>query len=304
MSFPNGDSINANVYAYPSGFFDRYPFPDDDGFWGYTDRTEWESYTLDRHDNGAPCDVSVQYIFNPSTRALTATVQTNFYGDFNDNFRFNLFLTEDSVSEGTGSQWDQHNYYSSQSSAYGGPSHPYYTLPDPIIGYQHRHVCRAMLGGPWGSPGSIPSSVTDGSSYTTSYNYTIPSNWDTSKIVLIGMVMRYDPDYQQRYIYNSVMVPLVNPTGIASGESNSSIELYPNPGKEIFHLNITTATAGQIGWKIYDLSGALVSERNPEQVSMGIHYNAIDASRLPSGIYFVDVNVNGEHHVIKMVVTD
>lgn len=280
MSFPYGDSVNTNVNAYPSGFFDRYPFPEDDGFWGYSDRTEWDAFTNMRHADGAPCAVAINYSFNSTTRVLSATVESTFYGDFTDNLRLNLYIIQDSVSEGTGPMWDQNNYYSSQSSGYGGPSHPYYNLPDPIPGYQHRHVCRAMLGGAWGVANSIPASVTDGGVYSNTFNYTLPANFDTTKITLVGMVQRYDTDFRQRPILNAVAVPLLSPTGITSHENSETISVFPNPANE----DIQFQFAGPNQYRtilIYNSTGQNVATYTTNQNTL-----LISTSEFAEGMYF------------------
>ena len=51
--------------------------------------------------------------------------------------RIHLFVIENNVT-GSGGGYDQSNYYSSQSSAAGGTTHPLYNEDNPIVGYNNR----------------------------------------------------------------------------------------------------------------------------------------------------------------------
>jgi hypothetical protein len=54
-------------------------------------------------------------------------------------------LVYESEMTGTGTGWDQVNYFSKFGSAVFGASHPYYNLSDPIQGYVHTNSVRAVL---------------------------------------------------------------------------------------------------------------------------------------------------------------
>lgn len=302
MSFPYGDSININVYAYPSGFFDRYDYENTTGWWGTPDRTLWQPYTLERYANGTPCAVQINHTYNASTRQLSATVQSTFYGDFSREFRMNLFVIEDSVTGGTGPMWDQHNYYSSQSSAYGGPSHPYYNLPDPIVGFKHRHVCRAMLGGPWGQANSIPLSVTDGGVYTWTFNYTLPANFNANRVSLAGMVMGFAPYYRNRPIVNAIETPLIAPNGIAENENGASLEVFPNPSSGgMCYAAIGLTEVSDVQLQVFDISGKNVWTDQQHALSAGQHLLPLGTKDLSPGMYLLTLRV-GENVLTKKII--
>jgi len=60
------------------------------------------------------------------------------------NYYISCLMYEDEMV-GTGTGWDQVNYFSKFGSAVFGASHPYYDLADPILGYVHTNVVRAVL---------------------------------------------------------------------------------------------------------------------------------------------------------------
>jgi len=104
------------------------------------------------------------------------------------DYRLNLYITEDSIV-GSGAGYDQHNYYSSQTSggsAWSGS--PYVGMADPIVGWSHNHVLRKAVGGAWGTTGIIPVTVAAGSNYTHTYTFTLPNTWREDYIDLVGMV--------------------------------------------------------------------------------------------------------------------
>ncbi|MBL7813074.1 MAG: Omp28-related outer membrane protein [Bacteroidetes bacterium] len=62
------------------------------------------------------------------------------------NYKLHVYAISKKLT-GTGTGWDQANYYSKASSAAGGTSHPFYNLANPIVGYEHHNVMRGALTG-------------------------------------------------------------------------------------------------------------------------------------------------------------
>jgi hypothetical protein len=114
---------------------------------------------------------------------------------------------------------------------------PFMGLGNPIVGYEHKHVLRAMLGGSWGTAQSIPATVTPGTVYERTYTFTVPQAWDANDITVVPVIMRFNQDRLKRPIINATKNPLTNnitPTG--GGDTTTGDGAYC-PG-ESFSLNI------------------------------------------------------------------
>jgi ELWxxDGT repeat protein len=70
-------------------------------------------------------------------------------------------------------------------------------------------------------------------------------------------------------------------------ELNNEFKLYPNPA--VHEINIKTgALTGSVQYKMFDNTGKLILQES-KQVSAGSNLQ-MDVSRLPAGIYYVDLN--------------
>lgn len=66
--------------------------------------------------------------------------------------------------------------------------------------YDHKNICRAMLGGAWGTAGIMPNSVSKGQTYTHTYNYTLNSAWKVDDLEIFAVVNEFhtgDGNYVQ-----------------------------------------------------------------------------------------------------------
>jgi photosystem II stability/assembly factor-like uncharacterized protein len=81
-------------------------------------------------------------------------------------------------------------------------------------------------------------------------------------------------------------------TGISSLETKSKeVEIYPNPGNGIFHLNYPEASKGNL--EVYNLIGEKLKQ---EKVS-----NDLDLSAYPKGVYFVKISTENKTITQKIV---
>lgn len=141
-------------------------------------------------------------VYSSSNRTLTVDVKAAFVSNVIGDIRFNLYIVEDSV-KGSGTGWDQNNYMS-KTGADPDPNSPWYNLPPKLTNFYHRHVLRAMLGGTWGDAGVIPDPVQSGGTYTKSYTYKVPNNFNTDRIHLVGIVQMYNSSVDKREVLNAI----------------------------------------------------------------------------------------------------
>ena len=89
--------------------------------------------------------------------------------------------------------------------------HPFFGAGNPIIGFVHDRVVRAMLGGSWGSSGIIPGAVSAGEVYSTSYSHVVSGDQNVQNLTVVGVIQRYDADTNQRHILNAFEMAVDQP---------------------------------------------------------------------------------------------
>ncbi len=188
MAIPEQDEIgNAlGLTGFPTGSINRLPYSGAI----FLDRTNWKAAAEAELLKPAKVEVSLVYSLDESTRELIATVSCKAVEDINEDLMFNVYIIEDSVS-GIGTGWNQSNYYSKNATY---PTHPYYSLPNPIVGYQHMRVVRQLLGGSWGAFGEIPNPTVTGETYYHTFKTTINPKWDLTRLSFVGLVQANSPN--------------------------------------------------------------------------------------------------------------
>lgn len=210
MKTADGNSLIsvASVPGFPSGMLDRFGFNATDQNGNATiattfNRGDWGTMLQVRRQAAptSPVTVSASGSYNPGNRELTVRVTGEFFANLSGDIRLNAILIEDSVT-GAGSGWDQVNAFNNQQ------GHPYFGKGNPVTNYHHRNVFRANMGGLWGKPNSLPTSITAGSTHSTDLVFTIPAGWNVDKLYVIPVVQRFNALFTQREILNSDKVPV------------------------------------------------------------------------------------------------
>ena len=288
MEFVDGLSLaNAMFGSYPSGLIDRYKFASESNV--DVSRNNWDGI-VDEREGMTPIvnvDVINQY-WNPQTREVTATLEATFLSDEAGDFRFNLFVVEDSVT-GIGPGYDQTNYYN------GSVGHIYYLAGDPIIGYVHRNVERAFLGGTWGTQGVIPGTVSNGSTYTIDYSYTLPSNYNENQIYLVPIVQHFSSSLEDREILNANITPLQLSFAGNDELAQNQFNLFPNPTSGVFTLQFEDVQP----------SVKIILKNNLGQIIANSFYTktrSIEASiEETKGVYYLEVITESDFQIVKIV---
>lgn len=286
-------AIGGLIGGYPSGVVDRDMLD--------IDPSQFPTAYNAQITKVAPADISVSNTWNAGSRSMSVTVTANWAGSFNSlNYRLAAIVIENNVT-GTTSGYNQTNYYSSQSQniALTGAGHNWQTAPNPVPAAQmeYDHVGRALLGGFAGQAGSVPSSVTAGSNTTYTFNHTLPATQDENDIEIIGVLI----DNATGKILNSAKAHMA--VGIEEdGVDNFDFSIFPNPANDMTTVKLNIQEAGDVNISIISITGAIVSSFNYGTL-VGENNFVIDANRLESGIYFINVNVGGNMITRKVVVT-
>lgn len=241
--------------------------------------------------NGNTLDVSLTFNF---PNAMSGT-----------GYKAICVLTEDSVT-GTGSTWSQSNAYAGGGNgAMGG----YESLPNPVpyTMMHYDHVARAISPSFAGGTG-FPASITAGSTFTFVFQFTVPSNWNTSRMHIIGM-----------FVEPSGMVNNGSTTTIAQAISNGyvtglgigpvltpdqpdvNLNLYPNPADALAYASINLESAQEVTMVITDLTGKVVAERSYGEL-IGSQLLPINTSEFAAGVYMVSVRTGQAVTTSRLIV--
>ncbi len=272
MFFAEIDTIGvAYAPGAPLGAIDRIYF----GTWAYVAElyTNWNARVQTRLAVPAQVNVSVSASWNSSNRNISALVSTTILNNLPaGDYRFNLYVVEDSVT-GSGTGYDQQNIYNSQT------GNPFFGMGNPIVGYQHRHVVRAILPYSWGWPGIIPASPLASSGYSAVFNYTLPPGYDETQVKLVGFISKYTANHLGDEVLNAAEVDLLPASSVAE-DIHDKFMIYPNPSTGVFYLS---PSLKNMKMEIINAIGEEVKWSKDAD-------DKIDISTLPDGIYFVKVS--------------
>lgn len=262
-------------FSYPGGLVDRTVL---------TDPSTFEDAFLQRINQVPAAGIIIQNkLYNETTGELSFTLTSDFVAQVN-NYRFNAVIKENNVT-GTGTGWDQANYYSG---GMYGPMGGFELLPDPVPAEDmvYQDVARAILGGFEGAEGSLPETVYAGETHSYNFSMIIPEDWNIENLEIIGMLI----DYNNGAIVNGAKEELV--TGIADLESTTiNIVVYPNPAKN--ELRFSNIPEGNI--YIYNINGQLMIEKQNVDGSC-----KLDITNLKNGTYIVRVIMDNQACTSKL----
>jgi thiol-disulfide isomerase/thioredoxin len=296
--------------GFPSGILDAVYYLDeaDVAFdriaTAYTENV-WLDKTSLRLPMASPANVSLlNKTYDSTSRQINVTVKADFLANVTGDYRLNLYVLEDSII-GSGSGWDQVNYFSNNSN--GGSSwagSPYATLDDPIVGWAHNHVLRKALGGAWGTDNLIPDSVTSGSNYSKTYSYTLPQTYKANRISLVGIVEEYNDDYKYRNILNGAQLSLVETvTGINKLSDNfQNVAVYPNPTSNVLRISFDMKETAMVDAYVTNMLGEKVADIYSDNVSTGAHTLSWYTTDVANGIYFVTLKTTTSQITKRFVV--
>ena len=93
---------------------------------------------------------------------------------------------------------------------------------------------------------------------------------------------------------------VLHPNGVVNSVPQFQLQVSPNPFAEstqvMFHLNEDS----DLEWDVYDAMGRRLSASKSIRLSQGAHPFEMGAS-LPAGIYFLQIQVNGAAHSVKII---
>lgn len=295
MEFADGIRSGFGVSAYPNGMVDRKVFageadePHSRGQWALNAQAQIGSYT--------PADVSFVHSYDPATREIVLVVTGNFVDYASGDMRLGAMIVEDNVT-GTGSGYDQVNYYNTT------VGHPFEGVGDPIIGYAHNHVLRALPGGTYGVAGTIPALASPGEVYTETMTYSLPIEFDETNIRLVGFMAYQSANIGEREIIDVAQMDLayLGNLGLVELDQTNNIRVYPNPASEVVNFEIILNETSNTQISIYDMYGKLIKTVTNEVLTSGTQRVSYDTNQLANGVYIAEVTISGRKQTMRFMV--
>ncbi len=84
--------------------------------------------------------------------------------------------------------------------------------------------------------------------------------------------------------------------------NNSEFNIYPNPMSDFAQITFELKENAEVSYSIYSITGSLVSQSVAENKASGTQIIELNTHDLEEGIYFVNLNVNGENTTKKITV--
>jgi len=177
--------------------------------------------------------------------------------------------------------------------------------PVPASTMVYDHVARAIAPSFTGMPNSFPATVTAGDTYTTNMSFTLPAEWDETKMHIIGMII--DPTGKIDNAGRATIAEAVA-NGYVGGISDmptvcywGGMSVYPNPASSAATVSLYIGKASNVTMKLVDFAGKVVSEKEYGSVQ-GNFEVTVNTSNVKAGVYFVELTADGQKTSKKLII--
>ena len=318
VAIHNGDKMtlteeatltSSYISGFPMGTVDRKAYNNAIGL----DRGQWAAAAGARMNAEVEADVKLENMtFNQATKEVSVTLSAKFLKSLSGEFRVNLYVVEDEVTDGSGTGYDQSNYLSGRA---GYESSPYYSQPAKIPNFKHRNVVREMKGGAWGEAGVIPNNPASGSTYSKTYTFTLNSKYKPGFVSLVGFVQAYNSDTKMRQIVNADKVELLAGNRVSAeitcidnyGEVPANTKNFmqkvsvTNPTSNTLNANLSIDLAGSTipsGWDVSINPGSVSIPKNGN-VEVNLVFNTDGAAAFSKVHILCDPVVSGTQTAVQ-----
>lgn len=290
--------IGALISGYPSSVVDRGADVDPSGM-----STDFYA----RLQTAPKAFISNGATFDANTRELKVSITTDFQASATSSYKVACVLTEDDVT-GTGSGYNQSNAYAGGGNGVMGG---FESLPNPVPAAQmvYNHVGRAIAPSFGGYASAFPATVNSGETYTFNFSFILPATWDETKMHIIGMLIAPNGTIDnagKATIQQAIDSGYVNGTAVAGLETMSfdpenTMKIYPNPANEFTNVILNIKEQANVSLKLMDLQGKEISIKNYGSLN-GMKEININTSHLNAGVYFIELNLDGNKNVQRLIV--
>ncbi|NPD45643.1 T9SS type A sorting domain-containing protein [Lentimicrobium sp. S6] len=205
--------------------------------------------------------------WDEGSREITVDATSNFAMDLTGtSYNVSMVIVESGIT-GTGSSWNQANYYSGGGNGdlidWDGTNWAELSNPVPAADMVYQHVGRVLVGGWDGIPNIIPADVVYGTPYTHVFTYTLDDEFDPAQVDLVVMLI----DATTGVIANAAEVALEGGEILSPAFSADVVN-----GLAPLEVNFTDETVGTVAtwsWD-FDMDGTEDSnEQNPTFIFEG-----------------------------------
>lgn len=307
MEFPGGlDLTSVFCPFYPAGAIDRI-FHAGETHVAY-DRELWHARAAQQYASLTPLDLNIETTFETTSRMLDVTVRGHFVNYAAQDLVVNVYVTEDSVVGPNSIGYNQVNYYNNV------PGHPYYGAGDPIIGYVHRNVLRAIPTNYWGDASVIQFDPAPGDTFRVNYaSIPISAEWDADQIHVLAFVSYNNSDMKKRQVLNASELRMYDGTVVTSindaGEKPARFELlgnFPNPFNPMTEIRYLLPQASDVSLKIFNMLGQKVRTLVQDHETAGMKTVVWDGKdetgrEVSSGVYLYRLESGRQSFTKKML---
>ncbi len=227
-AYDNGVTSFPDFTGFPSVIFERDII---------IDPSDLDAYYSDYLNRGAAVQVEVtNAVLDVATRELTIEANSTFATSFNAADYSTFFAFKEDNVTGTGSGYNQANYYSGGAA---GTMGGYENLPDPVPADQmvYNDVARDILPGFNGQEGIVDAAPDDVVSSQMTYDF--PNNWDPREMEVVfvmldnahgGVALNVDASEITIICPSSLDLDVAVNGESAAGAGDGSIVVDPNVG--------------------------------------------------------------------------
>lgn len=289
-------AIGALIGGYPSALVDRLP---------EIDPSSIETDFLTRIVVAPKAFIVNGATYNSTTRVLNVSVTSTVQSALTGNYKVACVITEDDVT-GTASTYAQSNAYAGGAA---GPMGGYEILPNPVPASQmvYDHVARFISPDFTGIPNAPGTSTAVGNVFTWNFTFTLPASFDDTQVHIVGLFI--DPTGKIDNAASTTITQAVT-NGFVTGSSvgindvasapDALVNIYPNPASNNTTISVNLTKESTVQVAIYAVDGSLVANRDYGQLN-GAMSLPVDLSKFTSGMYFVNVIIDGNASVIKLI---
>ncbi len=202
--------------------------------------------------------------YSLATGILKVEVEATFYVDYDEELRFNMYITEDNIQAYMSDAPEGNNYL-------------------------HNHVLRELSGGDFGVENSLPSTNPKGSKQRYTFETVIKDEWIEDEINIIATVSKYNLDNEHRQILNaSDEIDLFQViSSVESDQLQIQGKVYPNPTTDDASIVLDPIDFKAYIVQLFDSTGKLLIEKSMEKETS--NFFNVSLADYKTGAYFLHI---------------
>ncbi|HOZ51054.1 MAG TPA: choice-of-anchor J domain-containing protein [Chitinophagaceae bacterium] len=239
------------------------------------------AYTDHKADFGVADLTVAQPVITGSSMSVKVDAKMAISTKPNYDYRLALVVTKDD-DHGTSSAWNQANYYSGAAAPnLIGAGFNWDNEADPVAASKmyYDFVAKDIVGGFEGVSGSLPGTMTAGSTYSYTFNWAIPSTLELAKtkvnVILISGLSGEAQNGAWKGAY---------PTSVNDVVANSNLNIFPNPSNNFVNVDFTLNKISNVTISMFDVTGKAVYTNHLSNLN-GNQGLVINTSAMSNGVY-------------------